>query len=323
MPTTVSEIWRYPVKSMAGERLDAAAMDERGMLADRMWAVRDPELGSLTTAKRQPALLTCSARYAAEPTASSISSEAAPEVIISLPGGLDISSADPDVHARLSELLETEVRLESIPPPTDKDAYRAPRETKAGLRAVFGLAEDEPLPDFSVFPLRKLAELSRYVSPVGSLFDAYPVHLITRASLATMAALAPGSDFDVRRFRPNIVVETEPGDGLPENAWCDADLDLPRAGLHGEIPTLRCVMPTREQRELATDPQAMRTVAKHANRCLGIYANVSRPGVVTVGDEIVIRAPAAPPRPVAMARAGAHNVKRGILRAANAMMPKE
>jgi uncharacterized protein len=50
MPVTVTEIWRYPVKSMGGERLDNVAVDERGMIADRMWAVRDPELGSITTA---------------------------------------------------------------------------------------------------------------------------------------------------------------------------------------------------------------------------------------------------------------------------------
>ena len=185
MPVTVTEIWRYPVKSMGGERLDNVAVDERGMVADRMWAVRDPELGSITTARRRPALLRCGARYAADPLGS------APEVVIVLPDGEEISSADPAVHARLSELVGSEVRLEPIPPPSDKDAYRAPRETKAEIRAKFGLAEDEPLPDFSVFPLRKLAELSRYVTPVGSLFDAYPVHVITRASLAAMAALTP------------------------------------------------------------------------------------------------------------------------------------
>ena len=47
------------------------------------------------------------------------------------------------MHARLSELVGSEVRLEPIPPPSDKDAYRAPRETKAEIRAAFGLAEDE------------------------------------------------------------------------------------------------------------------------------------------------------------------------------------
>lgn len=161
MPVTVTEIWRYPVKSMGGERLDTVAVDERGMVADRMWAVRDPELGSITTARRRPALLRCGARYAADPLGSD------PEVVILLPDGEEISSADPAVHARLSELVGSEVRLEPTPPPSDKDAYRAPRETKADSRAKFGLAEDEPLPDLSVFSLRKLAEIIRYVTPVG------------------------------------------------------------------------------------------------------------------------------------------------------------
>jgi MOSC domain-containing protein len=317
MPVTVAEIWRYPVKSMGGERLDNVAVDKRGLVADRMWAVRDPELGSITTARRRPALLRCGARYATDPLGS------APEVVVLLPDGEEISSADPAVHARLSELVGSEVRLEPIPSPSDKDAYRAPRETKAEIRAKFGLAEDEPLPDFSVFPLRMLAELSRYVTPVGSLFDAYPVHVITRASLAAMAALTPDSDFDVRRFRPNLVVDTEPGEDLPENSWCNADLDLPNAGLRGEVPTLRCVMPTRQQRELPTDIQVMRTVAKHANRCLGIYATVSSPGAIGVGDEIVVRGPASPSRPMVMTRVGARSLKRGVLRAASAMMPKE
>src|SRR4029453_17306175 len=311
MPVTVTEIWRYPVKSMGGERLDNVAVGERGMVADRMWAVRDPELGSITTARRRPALLRCGARYAADPLGS------APEVVIVLPDGEEISSADPAVHAQLSELVGSGVRLEALPPPSDKDAYRGPGETRAETPPPCGPPEEEPLPDFSVFPLRKLAELSRYVTPVGSLFDAYPVHVITRASLAAMAALTPGSDFDVRRFRPNLVVDTEPGDGVPENSWCNAALALPNAGLHGEIPTLRCVMPTREQRELPTDIHVMRTVAKHANRCLGIYATVSSPGTIRVGDEIVVRRPASS-RPTAMTRVGARSLKRSVLRAVNA-----
>jgi hypothetical protein len=60
-----------------------------------------------------------------------------------LPDGEEISSADPAVHARLLELVASEARLEPIPPPSDKDAYRAPRVTKADIRAHFGLAEDE------------------------------------------------------------------------------------------------------------------------------------------------------------------------------------
>ena len=68
------------------------------------------------------------------------------------------------------------------------------------MRTIFGLGPDDPLPDLSMFPIRKLAEISRYATPIGSYVDAYPVHLLTTRSLESMSAVAPGSDFDVRRF---------------------------------------------------------------------------------------------------------------------------
>ena len=323
MPSTVSEMWRYPVKSMGGERVDAVAVGERGMHADRMWAVRDPELGSITTARRQPALLMCTARYPEDPVDHPAVPGNAPEVLITLPDGTEVSSSDPQVHRRLSELVETEVQLEPLPPTSEKERYKSVRETKAEVRAAFGLADDEPLPDFSVFPMKKLSQISRYVSPVGALYDSYPLHLITRTTLASMAALAPGSDFDVRRFRPNLVIETDEDAELPENSWLEADIELPRATLRGEIPTLRCVMPTRGQADLPSDPDVMRTVAKHARRCLGLYATVAQSGVISVGDELVVRRPAPPSRPVAMARTGKESLKRGALRAASAFMPEK
>jgi MOSC domain-containing protein len=323
MSTTVSEIWRYPVKSMGGERINAVAVGERGMHADRMWAVRDAELGSITTARRHPALLMCSSRYPEDPVDHPAVPGNAPEVAIMLPDGTEVSSSDPQVHRRLSELVGAEVQLEPLPPMSEQERYKKARETKANVRAAFGLADDEPLPDFSIFPLKMLSEMNRYVTPVGSLYDSYPLHLITRTSLASMAALAPGSDFDVRRFRPNLVVQTDDDVGLPENSWLEADIELPGATLRGEIPTLRCVMPTRGQAELPSDPDVMRTVAKHARRCLGLYATVTRSGVVSVGDELVVRRPGPPSGPVAIARAGKTTLKRGVVRAVNALKPDD
>jgi uncharacterized protein len=320
MAVRVTEIWRYPVKSMGGERVDAVAVGERGVHADRMWAVRDPALGAITTARRLPPLLRCTARYAQDPADLPAGPGHAPEVMIRLPSGDEVSSSAPDVHGRLSAVVNAEVRLERLPPLTEKERHRAPRETKASMRAHFGLADDEPLPDLSVFPLRKLAELSRYVTPVGSYVDAYPLHLITLTSLATMAAYAPSADFDVRRFRPNLVLDTGDGDGLPENAWCNGELEAPATTLKAEIPCLRCVMPTREQIGLHADPDVLRTVAAHADRCLGIYASVERPGRISVGDELHISGGKAPGGG-ALARTRATGLKRAALRAAGALMP--
>jgi uncharacterized protein len=323
MGITVSEIWRYPVKSMGGERIEAVAVGKRGLHADRVWAVRDPALSAITTARRLPPLLMCTARYAQDPAGLPAEPENAPEVLITLPDGDQLSSSDPQVNARLSDLVGREVRLEPLPPLTDKERHRAPRETKASLRAHFGLADGEPLPDLSMFPLRKLAELGRYVTPVGSYVDAYPLHLITRASLAAMKAHEPSAEFDVRRFRPNLVLDTDDEHGLPENSWCGAVLEASGATLRGEIPTLRCVMPTREQTNLIADPDVLRAVAGHAERCLGIYATVERTGDVAVGDEVRVRCPEPPPRPVALTRAGATALKRRVLKAANALIPAE
>jgi uncharacterized protein YcbX len=254
MSASVTEIWRYPVKSMGGETIDAAAVGERGLHADRMWAVCDPALGAISTARRLPPLLRCTARYPRDPADFPAGPGNAPEVVITLPDREELSSSDPRVHARLSELVDREVRLDPLPRLAEKERYRAPRETKASMRAHFGLADDEPMADLSVFPLRKLVELSRYVTPIGSYVDAYPLHLITLESLAAMAAHAPSADFDVRRFRPNLVLDTGGDGGLPENSWCGGELEAPGTTLRGEIPTIRCVMPTREQIDLGDLP---------------------------------------------------------------------
>ncbi len=57
----VAEIWRFPVKSVGGERLQRTAVDERGIEFDRAWGVFDPSTGLVLTARREPSLLMLSA----------------------------------------------------------------------------------------------------------------------------------------------------------------------------------------------------------------------------------------------------------------------
>ena len=82
----VAGLWRYPVKSMGGEQLSVSEMDLRGLHADRMWAVRDLELGAVTTARRLPALLGCTARFVDEP-APGVGPGDVCEVRVTLPDG--------------------------------------------------------------------------------------------------------------------------------------------------------------------------------------------------------------------------------------------
>jgi uncharacterized protein len=318
---SVAEIWRYPVKSMGGERLRQSAIFNRGLHADRMWAVRDVELNTFTTARRWPVLLQCSARFVEDPAGRSAGPGDVLEVIVTFPDGTEVSSSDPAIDERLSQLIGKPARLESLPPLTEKERYRTPQATKADLRRQFAIADGEPLPDFSMFPVRKLAELARYATPVGALYDAYPILLMTRASLRAMAELSPDSQFDVRRFRPNVLIERD-GAELAEFDWVGGRVRAPNVTFAAEIPTLRCSIPTRQQGDLRADPAVLKTINAHADHCLGVYANVASPGMLAEGDALELEPSAAASAPVAAARSGATALKRGALRAADALLPR-
>jgi uncharacterized protein YcbX len=318
---SVAEIWRYPVKSMGGERLAQSAIATRGLHADRMWAVRDVELDTFTTARRWPVLLQCSARFAQDPADRSAEPGDVLEVIVTFPDGRELSSSDPAMDDHLSDLIGKPARLESLPALSEKQRYRTPQLTKADLRRQFVIPDGEPLPDFSMFPVRKLAELARYATPMGALYDAYPILLMTRASLRAMAERAPGSQFDVRRFRPNVLIDRD-GAELAEFGWCGGRLHAPNVTFDAEIPTVRCSIPTRQQGDLPADPDVLRTVNAHADHCLGVYANVATAGTLAEGDPLELEPPAAAAAPVAVARSGATALKRGTLRVFDALMPR-
>lgn len=316
----ITAIWRYPVKSMAGQRIATATVGELGLHADRTWAVRDLKRNATTTAKRLPGLLACTARYVAAPPPAAGPGHA-PEVIIGFPDGAEMSSADPAIHRTLSVYLDRDVELRPLPPIADRAQYRASMAASADLRSVFGLDDDDPLPDLSVFPVKKLVELGRYVTPVGSYVDAYPVHIITEQALRTMAALAPDSDFDVRRFRPTMLVDASGAAEHPEREWCGGVLQAPDAELRPLVPTVRCVMPSHAQYELGRDRQITRTIAAHSGHCLGVYATVAKGGRLTEGEPLRFVAPDRSAVATAVG-AGARKVKHLLMKAGSAAVSK-
>ena len=316
----ITAIWRYPVKSMAGERVTTAHLGALGLHADRTWAVRDVELNITTGAKRLPGLLWCTARYAQAPLPDAGPGNA-PEVIIGFPDGREVSSSDPGVHRMLSDYLDRDVELWPLPAITDRDKYRNAAATKSDLRTIFGLRADEPLPDLSVFPVRKLAEITKYATPVGTYVDAYPVHVLTEQAVRTMAALTPDSDFDVRRFRPTLVIDAPGSATQPELQWCGGVVRAPDAAIAPLIPTIRCVMPSHEQPDLKRDPAITRTIAAHARRCLGVYGDVVTPGRITEGDALHLD----PPNRSALASSAysaAGTLRRVAMRAFSAALPR-
>jgi len=281
----ISQLWRYPVKSMVGETVDSIELDELGIVGDRTWAARDLERGGIRGAKKIGPLMQLAAHDLGDG-----------EVEITLPDGSTVRTTDADVNERVSSAIGHPVQLERLRPADDLDHYRrgAPDsdDVVAELRGVFGREEDEPLPDFSVFP----PIIAEYESPPGTYYDVFPLMIMTTAALAALARGLPDSNVDIRRFRPSFVVDT--GDdgaeastpGHPEFDWSGRRATLGTATIEFGAPCPRCVMVTREiDADIPADRAVLRHIVRDLHQDLGIYATIVTPGTVNVGDRIELR----------------------------------
>ena len=301
---TVKEIRRYAVKSMAGEKLDECTVGVLGIPGDRGWAIRDETTGEITNAKIFPVLMQCAARYREPPQADFI-----PHVDMIFPDGASVGSDASDVNQRLTELIGKPVSLWPLQPAENEEHYRRKSKTarmfgklarfrafrsalpvltsfgppNEQLRRTFSREPDEPIPDLSTLP----AEILEFTSPRGTYFDAFPIHVLTTASLDEMARLNPAAKWEVRRFRPNFLIETNPDiKGLVEAEWDGRKLRIGGVEIKCEMPAVRCGMTIQAQQGLEKDPSILRTIVKDAAQNLGVYASVVRSGEVRVGDVV-------------------------------------
>ncbi|MGH9206141.1 MAG: MOSC domain-containing protein, partial [Acidimicrobiales bacterium] len=91
---------------------------------------------------------------------------------------------------------------------------------------------------------------------------------------------------DVRRFRPNLVVDAPGSSPFGEDQWCGIRLRIGSAVIEGMQPTVRCAMPLRAQPGLDAQPTLFKAMdSLHANH-LGIYLNVIESGEIRVGDRV-------------------------------------
>ncbi|MCW2817784.1 MAG: sulfurase, partial [Marmoricola sp.] len=266
-------------------------------------AVRDLADRRTTSARRLPALLGCTAAYAEEPGPLAGPGHPVP-VLVTLPDGEQLRGGDPRLDARLSTLCDRDVALVPLPSRDDATAHRGGLTSAAAVRRELGLADDEPLPDASAMPVRTLAALARFSTPPGTFADIAPVHLLTTQAVRAVgevlatdpadvgAEVGPGG-LSVRRFRPTVLVDLagdRAGDldgTYPERGWVGGHVHLgSQAVLPVTMPTVRCVIPTREQPDLQRRQRLGRTLVERNDRFLGVYADVSRPGIVHVGDEV-------------------------------------
>jgi uncharacterized protein YcbX len=261
---SIVSLWRYPVKSMMGEELNATEVTQGGLLGDRAYALvdaSDRKVASAKNPRKWPTLFDFRAVLADVPRLG----VKMPPVRLALPDGTITNSEQPDVHQILSEAVKRKVTLSTLP---DLSAATA----------------EEYWPDIEGLDHRKT--VTDFDLPAGTFFDCAVVHLVTTATLDRLRMLYPQGRFEVRRFRPNIVVETGTGENdFVENAWIGQTLaigDAVRLSITG--PCARCVMTTLHQGDLPRDAGILRTAAQYNRASIGVYASVLKGGRVRRGD---------------------------------------
>lgn len=193
---------------------------------------------------------------------------ASTDVEITLPDGTILVSSASEVNAVLSERLGRKVTLASVPPSQPVLEQFSP--------SLDGLSERDSEAMVKI--------------PPATFFDEAPVHLLTTATLHALQSRYPDGRFDARRFRPNVLIETElSASGFVENDWKGRIVTI-GAQVRLAVTSLcaRCVMTTLPQQGLPQDLAILRTAVQHNQGMVGVLATVVTPGGVQAGDPVRI-----------------------------------
>ena len=238
----LSSIWRHPVKSLQGEQLTEADIEPTGLVGDRKWGIADRDTGTVLTGRREPRLLDAAA-----------SLDSAGRPVITLPDGTMLHDVGARTDEALGAWLGRSVTLVA--------AQDAPR----GRAEAFADATDDS------------SAVLEWTMPQGRFVDAMPLLLVTTASLRAAAGFYGSGDWNVRRFRPNLFVDTEP-EGWVEDGWCGTTVRIGDVELLPRQPCARCTMITRAQPGLERDLDIYKTVARYHDGNLGVWAAVGAGG---------------------------------------------
>jgi uncharacterized protein YcbX len=246
----LAAIWRYPVKSLQGEQLSDAVVDHDGLRGDRWWGVRDDTTGRILTGRREPRLLLASAALTDDG-----------EAHITLPNGDQCRGIGAHTDAVLSGWLGTPVSLTQA------------RGSPGASAEYFADATDDT------------SRAIEWTMPSGRFVDALPLLILTTASLRAALELHPDGDWDVRRFRPNLLVDVD-ADGWVEDGWCARTVRVGAVDLLPHQPCVRCTMVTRPQPGLDRDLDIYKTLSRHHGATLGAWTHVSKPGTLHIGEPV-------------------------------------
>jgi uncharacterized protein YcbX len=236
----VEAIFRYPVKSLAGERREAAELGWHGLEGDRRLALR---------------------RIADHGGFPFLTAGKLPELLLFAPQGPPgAGEKDLPTHVRTPEGQELPIFGED-------------------LAADIGRRHGAPV---QMMHLRQ------------GIFDEACLSVITTdtaSEITRLAALSP----DVRRFRPNIVVRLLRSGAFQEDPWVGGSLSfgsgLEPATVAVTMRDVRCAMVNLDPDSARRAPEVMKAIVRVNDNNAGIYAAVTRPGRVSVGDPVLLHAP--------------------------------
>lgn len=224
----VVRLFRYPIKSVGGEAIDVAEVNERGLLGDRFWAVEDEngKFGSGKSTRRfrqMDGLLEFRATHRG----------ATPLLV--LPDGSELEATAEEATAILSQRTGKNV---------------------------------------SVQPEREISH-----------FDEGAIHFLTTSALALLEQVH-GQSVDVRRLRPNIVLDTGKNREHLEAEWRGKQLAIGDSLIiETDYLMPRCVMVNMTQHNLPEDSRVLKSIAQiNTDVCFGAFARVIQAGKIQLND---------------------------------------
>jgi uncharacterized protein YcbX len=248
----ISAIFRYPVKSMAGELLDVARLSWHGIEGDRRFAFR-----RLTDKSGFPWL----------------SASKLPQLLLYKPFCLDSNA-----NIKNGELLPTHVRT-----PDGKEYELRSNELRKEISSRYGS-------DVELMNLKH------------GIFDEACISVISLGTVHSVARESGrGVDLcDLRRFRPNVVIETDSAEPFAEDKWVGrtlmfgegnsgaAPLAAPTPAIGVTMRDERCVMVNFDPDTAERDSEVMKTVVRMNENFAGVYGTVVRAGELRVGQVVTL-----------------------------------
>jgi len=256
---TVESLWRYPVKSMAGEQLPHAFLGFAGVYGDRLYAFRDtaaPAGFPFLTAREQEHMLLFHPSFR--------------------------NSAAMDLPPNLAE---AQALAPGVTP-----VYATPAEVAVDVTTPTGqtIPVDSPeMLDFLSDGLRKRHHLSLIHSD-RAITDCRPVSLFATQTVHQLASEL-GATLDKRRFRSNIYLDLSASNGFSEDALVGHKLRIgPTVTLSVLDRDPRCKIITLDPETAAPSPDVIRQVARAHAGTAGVYAAVLVEGLINPGDDITL-----------------------------------